>query len=558
MKYVIVGGVAGGAGTAARLRRLEEDAQILMLEQGPYVSYSNCSLPYRLSGTVDQTEKLVLMDPGKFAAQYNIQARVNSRVTALHRERKAVTVRDLESGREYEERYDKLVLATGAQAVFPPIPGLQEAQVFPVKTVPDIDRLHQALEGGAKRVTVVGGGFIGVEVAVNLREAGHQVALVEAAPQILSTYDYDMVQILHKELLDHGVDLRVGDPAASFQGCDLTLASGAVLEGDLVVMAAGVRPDTALAREAGLALNSRGAIVVDPSGRTSDPSIYAVGDAVQVYHALTGKPLQLPLAGPAQKQARQAADSICGRPVENTGYIGSSCIRVFDLNAASTGLTAAQCQREGIPYDIAYVIPQDRVGLMPGSAPLHYKLVFQVPTGKVLGVQAISKGDAPKRVDIAATLIKFGGTVYDLRDLELCYAPPFSNPKDAGNQAGLVACNLLEGAFRQVRVQEVRGAGGSGGLHHRRAGGGGVRPLPHQNRGEHPLKPAAPPPGGDPPGPAGVPPLPQRPAQLQRLPLPAGPRLFQRVQHLRQLFGAVPVRVLQRRDPGPRAHCHWV
>ena len=457
MKYVIVGGVAGGAGAAARLRRLEEDAQILMLEQGPYVSYSNCSLPYRLSGTVDQTEKLVLMDPGKFAAQYNIQARVNSRVTALHRDRKAVTVRDLESGREYEERYDKLVLATGAQAVFPPIPGLQEAQVFPVKTVPDIARLHQALEGGAKRVTVVGGGFIGVEVAVNLREAGHQVTLVEAAPQILSTYDYDMVQILHKELLDHGVDLRVGDPAASFQGCDLTLASGAVLEGDLVVMAAGVRPDTALAREAGLALNSRGAIVVDPSGRTSDPAIYAVGDAVQVYHALTGKPLQLPLAGPAQKQARQAADSICGRPVENTGYIGSSCIRVFDLNAASTGLTAAQCQREGIPYDIAYVIPQDRVGLMPGSAPLHYKLIFQVPTGKVLGVQAISKGDAPKRVDIAATLMKFGGTVYDLRDLELCYAPPFSNPKDAGNQAGLVACNLLEGAFRQVRVQEVRG-----------------------------------------------------------------------------------------------------
>ena len=314
MKYVIVGGVAGGAGAAARLRRLEEDAQILMLEQGPYVSYSNCSLPYRLSGTVDQTEKLVLMDPGKFAAQYNIQARVNSRVTALHRERKAVTVRDLESGREYEERYDKLVLATGAQAVFPPIPGLQEAKVFPVKTVPDIARLHQALEGGAKRVTVVGGGFIGVEVAVNLREAGHQVALVEAAPQILSTYDYDMVQILHKELLDHGVDLRVGDPAASFQGCDLTLASGAVLEGDLVVMAAGVRPDTALAREAGLALNSRGAIVVDPSGRTSDPSIYAVGDAVQVYHALTGKPLQLPLAGPAQNRpARRLTASAAGR-----------------------------------------------------------------------------------------------------------------------------------------------------------------------------------------------------------------------------------------------------
>ena len=235
-----------------------------------------------------------------------------------------------------------------------------------------------------------------------------------------------------------------------------------VVEGDAVVMAVGVTPDTALARDAGLELNEKGAIVVDPSYRTSDPDIYAVGDAIQVYSALTDKPMQLALAGPAQKQARQAADSICGRPVRNTGYIGSSCIKVFDYNAASTGLTAAQCEKAGIPYDFVYVMPPDRVSLMPGSTPLHYKLIYQVPTGRVLGVQAISKGDAPKRADIAATLIKFGGTVDDLRDLELCYAPPFSTAKDAGNNAALVACNLLEGAFRQVKVSQVRGLVESG------------------------------------------------------------------------------------------------
>ena len=331
MKYLIVGGVAGGAGTAARLRRLDESAEIIMFDKGPYVSYSNCSLPYRLSGTVDQTEKLVLMDPARFASQYNIQARVNSEVLAIHRAAKAVTVKDLEQDREYRESYDKLVLAPGANALIPKIPGIESANLFTVKTVPDVARLQDALQaGGLQKVTVVGGGFIGVEVAVNLREAGYHVSLVEAAPQILATYDYDMVQILHKELLDHGVDLVVGDRAVSFQGSHMTLASGRVVEGDAVVMAVGVTPDTALARDAGLELNEKGAIVVDPSYRTSDPDIYAVGDAIQVYSALTDKPMQLALAGPAQKQARQAADSICGRPVRNTGYIGSSCIKVFD------------------------------------------------------------------------------------------------------------------------------------------------------------------------------------------------------------------------------------
>ncbi len=463
MKYLIVGGVAGGAGTAARLRRLDESAEIIMFDKGPYVSYSNCCLPYRLSGAVDGTEKLVLMNPRQFASQYNIEARVNNQVLSIDLEGKKLKVRDLEKNEDYEESYDKLILAPGATAIVPKIPGIEGANLFTVKTVVDIGRLHTFIkDGGAKKATVVGGGFIGVEVAVNLVEAGYQVALVEAAPQILNPYDLDMVQILQKEMLDKGVDLIVGDKAAAFEGSNITLGSGRVVEGDAVVMAVGVTPDSALAKEAGLALNKRGAILVDGNYRTSDPDIYAVGDAIGVYNGITGKPMQLPLAGPAQKQARQAADHIHGRPVRNTGYIGSSCIKVFDYNAASTGLTAAQCEKEGIPYDYVYIIPQDRVGLMPGSTPMHYKLVYEVPSGRVLGAQAISKGDAPKRIDIVATLIKFGGTVDDLRDLELCYAPPFGTAKDAGNNAALVACNLLQGTFKQMHVDEVRGLVESG------------------------------------------------------------------------------------------------
>ena len=463
MKYLIVGGVAGGAGTAARLRRLDESAEIIMFDKGPYVSYSNCCLPYRLSGAVDKTEKLVLMNPQRFASQYNIQARVNNEVLSIHRAGKKIRVKDLEKDAEYEESYDKLVLAPGANAIIPKIPGIEGAKLFTVKTVVDISRLYAFIqEDGVKKITVVGGGFIGVEAAVNLAEAGYQVALIEAAPQILNPYDLDMVQILQKEMLDKGVNLIVGDKAVAFEGSNITLESGKAVEGDAVVMAVGVTPDSSLAREAGLALTDRGAILVDANYRTSDPDIYAVGDAIGVYNGITGKPMQLPLAGPAQKQARQAADHICGRPVRNTGYIGSSCIKVFDYNAASTGLTAAQCEREGIPYDIVYVLPQDRVGMMPGSTPMHYKLIFEVPSGRVLGAQAISKGDAPKRIDIVATLIKFGGTVDDLRDLELCYAPPFSTAKDAGNYAALVAGNLLEGRFKQVRVDAVRGLVQSG------------------------------------------------------------------------------------------------
>ena len=457
MKYVIVGGVTGGASAAARLRRLDEEADILIFDKSPHVSYSNCSLPYRLSETIDETEKLILNSPQKLKGMYNIETCVSSEVVSIDRKGKKVRVKDLVNQREYEEHYDKLILSPGAYAVVPPIKGIEGANLFTIKNVVDIDRFYTFLKtGDVKKVSVVGGGFIGVEVAVNLREAGYEVSLVEAMPQILRTYDYDMVQILQKEMADKGVELIVEDQVMEFRKSNMLLKSGRIVEGEAVVMAVGIRPDTALAREAGLALNQREAILVDGNYRTSDSDIYAIGDAIEVFHTLTHKPMMLQLAGPAQKQAREAADHIYGRIVRNTGYIGSSCIKVLDYNAASTGLTAAQCEQEGIPYDIVYVIPKDKVSIMPDSTYLHYKLIYEIPTGQVLGVQVISRGDAAKRADIVATLLKFGGTVDDLRDLELCYAPPFSSAKDAGNYAGLAACNLLQKTFRQVRTDQVR------------------------------------------------------------------------------------------------------
>ena len=308
MKFIIVGGVTGGAGTAARLRRLDENAEIIMFEKGPYVSYSNCSIPYRLSETVDQTEKLILNTPESFLGIYNIQVRVSSEVIAIDPAGKKVRVRDLKNSREYEETYDKLILSPGADAVIPPIKGIEKANLFTIKNVEDITRFYSFLKKEqATKISVIGGGFIGIEVAVNLKEAGYQVALVEAMPQILRTYDYDMVQILQKEMLDKGVDLIVGDQVVAFEQSDLLLKSGRKIEGNAVVMAVGVRPDTSLAAQAGLELNQRGAIKVDANYRTSDPDIYAVGDAIEVFNPLTHKPMMLQLAGPAQKQARQAA-----------------------------------------------------------------------------------------------------------------------------------------------------------------------------------------------------------------------------------------------------------
>lgn len=456
-KILIVGGVAGGASAAARIRRLDESANIIVFEKGPHVSFSNCCLPYHLSGQIENHEELVLMTPDKFFNQYNITIRIYNEVLSIDRENKSVIVKNVVTGKTYEESYDKLILSPGANAIVPPIEGIQDAKTFVVKNVVDIAKLNQFITSkNAKNVSVVGAGFIGMEVAENLKEAGYNVTLIEAASQVMRTFDEDMVQILHKELFDQGINLILGDKVTKFNNSDVVLESGKIVQSDAVVMAIGVKPEVTLAKECGLEIGETGALKVDSNYRTIDKDIYAVGDAIEVTNAISRKIQHLPLAGPAQKQARAVADHIYGLPVKNTGYIGSSCIKVFDYNAACTGLTEAQCKNLGINYDSVYVIPQDKVGLMPDNNHLHFKLIFEVPTGKVLGAQSIGKGNVDKRVDIVATLIKMGGDIDDLRDLELCYAPPFGTAKDAVNHAALVALNIMNNTFKQVHVSDVR------------------------------------------------------------------------------------------------------
>ena len=458
-KIVIVGGVAGGASTAARLRRLDENNQIIMFERGPHVSFSNCCLPYYLSGKVENHEDLVLMTPEKFYSQYRIDARVYTEVVSINRKAKEVTVRNVVSGQEYTESYDKLVLSPGAKAIVPPIKGIEDVNVFTVRNVVDIAKLDSFIkDNNSKNISVIGGGFIGVEVAENLHEAGYNVTLIEAMDQIMKPFDYDMVQILHKEMTDHDVNLIVDDKVTKFEKDTVVLASGTKIKANAVVMAIGVTPEIELAKNAGLEIGQTGAIKVDGNYKTSDNDIYAVGDAIEVYNALTHSFTKLSLAGPAQKAARSVADNISGQVTTNKGYIGSSAIKVFDYNAASTGLNESLINSLGmnINYDIVRISTNDKVGIMPNSAPLHFKLLFEVPTGKVLGAQAIGKGDAVKRIDVIATAIKFGATAYDLKDLELCYAPPFGTAKDVVNYAGYVASNLLNGSFKQINVDKVR------------------------------------------------------------------------------------------------------
>lgn len=458
-RILVVGGVAGGASAAARARRLDEFAEVIMFEKGPNVSFSNCCLPNHLSGMIAESQDLVLMDPVEFKTKYNIEARVNSEVVKVNREQKTIRVKDLETGKEYEENYDKLVLSPGANPIVPKIEGYDADHVFTVRNVVDIDKLNRYVQSGKiKDIAVIGGGFIGVEVAENLQlaDADFNVTLVEAADQIMAPFDYDMVQILHKEMLDKGINLIVGDGIAKVLEDHIELASGKKVSAQAVVMAIGVRPEIALAQEAGLDIGETGGILVDHNYLTSDKDIYAVGDAIEVYHKLANAKTRLALAGPAQRQARAAADHIYGIPHRNTGVIGSSCVKIFDMKAASTGLNEKMAKAAGISYDFVYIIPGDIVGLMPGNSPLHFKLIFEVPTGRILGAQAIGKGNVDKRVDVIATMIMMGGSLEDLKELELCYAPAFSTAKDPVNHAALVALNILNGAFKQVPVSQVR------------------------------------------------------------------------------------------------------
>lgn len=457
-RILIVGGVAGGASVAARARRIDESADIIMFERGPHVSFSNCSLPFYLSGMVEDSEELVLMSPEQFKNQYNLEARVNSEVVGVNRAEKTITVRKVDSGEEYHEKYDKLVLSPGAMALCPAgIKGSRDPNVFTVRNVVDIRKLQDYITANnIDDVAVIGGGFIGVEVAENLRLAGKNVSLIEAMDQIMTPFDYDMAQILHKEMMDKGINLILSDSVQAIYPDHVELASGRKVDVKAVVMAIGVCPDVSLAADAGLEIGTSGGIKVDHNYLTNDPDIYAVGDAIEVHHKLTGKKTRLALAGPAQRQARAAADHMFGIPHNNNGVIGSSVVGVFDLGAASTGLNEKTAAAAGFDYDFVYLIPGDKVGLMPDANPMHFKLIYENPTGLILGAQAIGKGNVDKRIDVIATMISMGGTLEDLKELELCYAPLFGTAKDIVNHAAMVALNILYGRFTQIPVSKVR------------------------------------------------------------------------------------------------------
>lgn len=456
-KILIIGGVAGGASVAARARRLDEFADIIMFEKGPHVSFSNCSLPFHLSGMVESSDDLILMSPEEFLNQYNIEARVFNEVVKINREDKTVLVKNLVSEEIYEESYDELVISTGANPIVPKIEGAQDSHVFIVRNVVDIDKLNKFLKSpGIKDVAVIGGGFIGVEVVGNLAKAGYNVTLVEQQDQIMTPFDYDMAQLLHKEMIDNGVNLILGDGVQKIGDDYIQLASGKKVDVQGIVMAIGVRPETSLAKEAGLEIGETGGILVDHSYKTTDKHIHAVGDAIEIFNRLTHSKSKLALAGPAQRQARAAADDIYGKAHRNTGVIGSSVVEIFNINAASTGLNEKVAQKEGYNYDFVYVIPGDKVGLMPNANPLHFKLIYEVPTGRILGAQGIGKGNVDKRIDVIATLIMMDGTLEDLKELELCYAPLHGTAKDVVNHAALVALNILNGVYKQVPVTKVR------------------------------------------------------------------------------------------------------
>ena len=459
-KVVIIGGVAGGASCAARLRRLDEQAQIIMLERGPYISFANCGLPYHIGGVIEQRDKLLLQTPESFNTRFNVDVRVNSEAIAIDRQAKTVTVRS--GGQTYDESYDELVISTGSSPIVPRLPGADSDRVMQLWTIPDMDKIVKAVRtGNAKSAVVVGGGFIGLEMAENLKHAGLDVTLVDMVCQVMPPVDYDMAQLLHKHLTDNGVKLALGECVESFAetdaGIQVTTSKRSLLA-DIAILAIGVRPNSELARACGLTLNKRGGIVIDDSLKTSDPNIYAVGDVVEVTHFISREKSMIPLAGPANKMGRMAADNICGLNRKYNGTQGSCVAKVFDLTVAATGLTEKQLndmdQQINRDYKVTVIHPPSHAGYYPGGMPICVKLIF-AKDGKVLGGQAVGYDGVEKRIDVLASAIRFGASVYDLEEIELCYAPPYSSAKDPVNMAGYSADNILTGLVDSITCAEL-------------------------------------------------------------------------------------------------------
>ncbi|MDP6358249.1 MAG: FAD-dependent oxidoreductase [Planctomycetota bacterium] len=464
-KIIIVGGVAGGASCATRARRLSEESEIIIFEKGPHVSFANCGLPYFAGGEIAERDKLLVQTPESLQARFNLDVRVSTHVMRIDRERRAVEVRNLNTGEEYWEGYDALVLSTGARPLIPPIPGIGRAGHFAVRNVPDADHiLAWVSEHSTRNAVVVGGGFIGLEMAEQLRRRGMMVSLVEAMPQVMAPLDTEMAAWLHNELLDHGVHLYLGNPVSSFEdpaeeetaaASVVVLQDGQRVPADIVILGLGVKPETTLASEAGLKIGELGGIRVTKSLHTSDPHIWAVGDAIEVTNALTGEWSLIPLAGPANRQGRIVANNILGRPVAYEGTLGSSIVRVFDIAAGATGLNEKTARRLKIDYEVIHLHPQSHAGYFPGAEPIALKILFDPGTGKLLGAQAAGRDGVDKRIDVLATALKGEMHVHDLANLELAYAPPYGSAKDPVNLAGMAAMNVIAGDTDIAQWHEI-------------------------------------------------------------------------------------------------------
>ena len=460
MKVVIVGGVAGGATAAARIRRLDEQAEIVVFERSGFISYANCGLPYYIGGVIEDPEELTLQTPESFFSRFRVAMRVRHEVTAIHPDKKTVSVTNLETGEEFEEGYDKLILSPGAKPTQPRLPGVGLNKLFTLRTVEDTFRIKAYIsENHPKSAVLAGGGFISLELAENLRELGMEVTIVQRPKQLMNPFDPDMAAFIHSEMRRHGVKLALGHTVEGFEekdgGVDVLLKDEAPLHADMVVLAIGVSPDTQLAQDAGLELGVKGSIVVNDRMETSVPDIYAVGDAVQVKHFVTGQDVLLSLAGPANKQGRIAADNICGGDSHYTGSQGSSVIKVFDMTAATTGVNETNAKKAGLDVDTVILSPMSHAGYYPGGKVMTMKVVFEKETYRLLGAQIVGYEGVDKRIDVLATAIRAGLKATELKDLDLAYAPPYSSAKDPVNMAGFMIENIAKGVLKQWHLADV-------------------------------------------------------------------------------------------------------
>lgn len=461
MRYLIVGGVAGGATVAARLRRLDEKAEITIFEKGEYVSYANCGLPYYIGNVIPERDQLFVQTVEGITSRYDIDIRIRTEVLSINREEKSILVKNLSNGEVVKEHYDKLILSPGAEPLKPPVPGIESNKIFTLRNVPDTDKIKNYIKNNSIRsAIVVGGGFIGLEMAENLRHLGIKTDLVEMAPQVMAQLDYSMASIVHLELEAKGVKLHLGESVEEFRESgsyiEAVLKGGKGIFADMVIWSIGVKPDTVLARESGLELGRTGGIKVNEYLQTSDKDIYALGDAVEVLNLVSGNASLIPLAGPANKMGRIAADNIVlGNTSKYTGSIGTGIAKVFDLTVASAGLSGKALERDGIPHIDSFTHSASHAGYYPNALPLSIKIAFSPGDGRLLGAQVVGFEGVDKRIEMFASVIKSGGTIYDLMELEHAYAPPFSSAKDPVNMSGFVADNILKGRVKIASWREI-------------------------------------------------------------------------------------------------------